>query len=40
MLLEWEIVVYGQLSNFSVTSWREQVNFQWGDICFVLDQHA
>ena len=20
--------------------WREQVNFQWDDICFVLDQHA
>ena len=36
------IVVYRQLSNFSATSWREQVNFQWDDdeICFVLDQHT
>ena len=30
------------LSNFSVISWQEQVNFQWDDkeIHFVLDQHA
>jgi hypothetical protein len=24
----------------SAISWREQVNFQWDDVCFVLDQHA
>ena len=31
-----------QLSNFSATSWREQVNIQWDDseVCFVLDQHS
>ena len=31
-----------QLSKFSATSWREQVNIQWDDseVCFVLDQHA
>jgi hypothetical protein len=33
-----------QQSNFSATgiSWWDQVNFQWdaGDACFVLDQHA
>ena len=36
------IVVYGQFSNFSAISWREQVNFQWNDdtVRFVLDQHA
>jgi hypothetical protein len=30
------------VSNFSVVSWRDQVNFQWdnGEIRFVLDQHA
>jgi hypothetical protein len=31
------------LSNFSVISWQEQVDFQWDDdddIHFVLDQHA
>ena len=25
---------------FSVISWQEQVNFQWDDVCFVLDKHA
>jgi hypothetical protein len=31
-----------EISNFSVISWREQVNFQWDDdeVRFVLDQHA
>ena len=30
------------MSNFSVISLCNQVNFQWddGDVCFVLDQHA
>jgi hypothetical protein len=30
------------LSNFSVISWREQVNFQRNDdeVCFVLDQYV
>ena len=29
-------------NNFSAISWQEQVNFQWddGEVCFVLDQHA
>ena len=36
------IDVYGQFSNFSAISWREQVNFQWNDnnVSFVLDQLA
>ena len=40
-LSEW-VSVLRQFSNFSAISWREQVNFQWGDddVCFVLDQHA
>jgi hypothetical protein len=39
---EWVIVAQHQLSNFSVISWREQVNFQWDDeeFYFVLDQHV
>jgi len=46
IVIEWVIVVLRQLSNFSVISWREQVNFQWDDddddyeVRFVLDQHA
>ena len=42
MKSEWVIVVQHQFSNFSVISWREQVNFQWDDdkVRFVLDQHA
>ena len=31
MKSEWVIVVQHQFSNFSVISWREQVNFQWDD---------
>ena len=40
--IQWAIVVYRQLSNFSAISWREQVNFQWDndEIRFLLDQHA
>jgi hypothetical protein len=41
--IEWVIVAYRKLSNFSLAiSWREQVNFQWDDdeVRFVLDQHA
>ena len=36
------IVVYRQLTNLSVISWREQVNFQLddGEVRFLLDQHA
>jgi hypothetical protein len=42
ILSEWVIIFKGQLSNFSATSSREQVSFQWNDdeVCFVLDQHA
>ena len=29
-----------QTRQFSAISWREQVNFQWDDVCFVLDQDA
>jgi len=41
--LKWVIIVYCQLSNFSaISSWWEQVNFQWDadEVCFVLDQHV
>jgi hypothetical protein len=24
----------------SAILWREQVNYQWDDVCFILDQHA
>ena len=35
----WVIVAYGQLSNFSAISWREQINFHWEDdeVRFVLE---
>ena len=41
-VIEWVTVVKHQLSNVSVISWWEQVNFQWDDddVHFVLDQHA
>jgi hypothetical protein len=39
---EWSDMSTHEFSNFSATSWWEQVNFQWDDdeIRFVLDQHA
>ena len=40
--IQWVIVAYRQLSNFSAILWLEQVNFQWNDdeLRFGLDQHA
>ena len=38
--LEWEIVAKRQISQFSSTSWREQVTLNDDDVCFVRNQHA
>ena len=37
---EWVGVVKHQFSNFLAISSREQDNFQWDDVRFVLDQHG